>query len=111
MFREAARRLEVVLVEKPVQTVEEAQATLAQISKRQENGWDPDPPRDVSLNIPGFTLEAASQQGSRRCSVRRSRWTRRLASYGPDFHETGRQAARLVDKILKGWSRQRSTWR
>ena len=25
-----------------------------------------------------------------------------LASYGPDTHETGRQAARLVDKILKG---------
>ena len=25
-----------------------------------------------------------------------------LASYGPDYHETGRQAARLVDKILTG---------
>jgi putative ABC transport system substrate-binding protein len=25
-----------------------------------------------------------------------------LASYGPDYYETGRQAARLVDKILKG---------
>jgi putative ABC transport system substrate-binding protein len=25
-----------------------------------------------------------------------------LASYGPDFYESGRQAARLVDKILKG---------
>ena len=25
-----------------------------------------------------------------------------LASYGPDSHETGRLAARLVDKILKG---------
>ena len=31
-------------------------------------------------------------------------WVERgaLASYGPDFYETGRQAARLVDKILKG---------
>jgi putative ABC transport system substrate-binding protein len=31
-------------------------------------------------------------------------WAERgaLASYGQDFHETGRQAARLVDKILKG---------
>jgi putative ABC transport system substrate-binding protein len=27
-----------------------------------------------------------------------------LASYGPDFYESGRQAARLVDKILKGAS-------
>jgi putative ABC transport system substrate-binding protein len=25
-----------------------------------------------------------------------------LVSYGPDWYETGRQAARLVDKILKG---------
>jgi putative ABC transport system substrate-binding protein len=25
-----------------------------------------------------------------------------LASYGPDFYESGRQAARLVDKIIKG---------
>lgn len=25
-----------------------------------------------------------------------------LASYGPNLYETGRQAARLVDKILKG---------
>jgi putative ABC transport system substrate-binding protein len=25
-----------------------------------------------------------------------------LARYGPDTHETGRQAARLVDKLLKG---------
>jgi putative ABC transport system substrate-binding protein len=27
-----------------------------------------------------------------------------LASYGPDFYQSGRQAARLVDKILKGTS-------
>ena len=25
-----------------------------------------------------------------------------LASYGPDFYKSGPQAARLVDKILKG---------
>jgi putative ABC transport system substrate-binding protein len=25
-----------------------------------------------------------------------------LASYGPNFYESGRQAARLVDKIVKG---------
>ncbi len=31
-------------------------------------------------------------------------WVERggLASYGPGYHESGRQAARLVDKILKG---------
>ena len=25
-----------------------------------------------------------------------------LASYGPDFYESGRRAARLMDKIIKG---------
>ena len=37
-------------------------------------------------------------------NVRAAFWVERgaLASYGPDFHESGRQAARLVDKILKG---------
>jgi putative ABC transport system substrate-binding protein len=31
-------------------------------------------------------------------------WVERggLASYGPDFYASGRQAARLVDKIIKG---------
>jgi ABC-type uncharacterized transport system substrate-binding protein len=33
-----------------------------------------------------------------------------LASYGPDSYRTGRQAARLVDKI-QGRSRRRSPWR
>jgi putative ABC transport system substrate-binding protein len=55
------------------------------------------------LNIPGFILEAATQRGiptmfESAFSVERGA----LASYGPDYHETGRQAARLVDKILKG---------
>lgn len=27
-----------------------------------------------------------------------------LASYGPDFYESGRMAARIVDKIIKGSS-------
>ena len=65
-------------------------------------GWDPDA-APVSLNIPGFILEAASQQAIP-TMFDAAFWVERggLASYGPDYHETGRQAARLVDKILKG---------
>ena len=55
------------------------------------------------MNIPGFILEAASQRAIP-TMFDAAFWVEHggLASYGPDFHETGRQAARLVDKILKG---------
>jgi putative ABC transport system substrate-binding protein len=101
MYREAAHRLGVELIEKPVRTEEEAQATLAQISKDEVDGIL-EPPQ-ASLNIPGFSLEAASHQAIPTMFAAPF-WVERggLASYGPDFHETGRQAARLVDKILKG---------
>ncbi len=60
-------------------------------------------PAGISLNIPGFFLEAASEQGIPTMS-NGTFWVERggLASYGPDSYESGRQAARLVDKILKG---------
>jgi putative ABC transport system substrate-binding protein len=100
-YREAARRLGIELVEKPVRTEEEAQATLAQISKGKVDGILG--PISASLNILGFILETSSQQAIP-TMFGGAFWVERgaLASYGPDFHETGRQAARLVDKILKG---------
>lgn len=101
VYRDAAHRLGVVLVEKVVRTEEEAQVTLAQISKGEVDGILMR--SDVSLNIPGFALETVSQQ------VIPIMWDVSflierggLASYGPELHEIGRQAARLVDKILKG---------
>jgi putative ABC transport system substrate-binding protein len=101
VYREAARRLGIELIEKPVRTEEEAQTTLAQISKDEVDGIL-EPPQ-ASLNIPGFSLEVASHQAIPTMFAAPF-WVERggLASYGPDFHETGRQAARLVDKILKG---------
>ena len=101
VYREAAHRLGIELIEKPVRTEEEAQATLAQVRKGEVDGIL-EPPQ-ASLNIPGFSLEAASHQAIPTMFAAPF-WVERggLASYGPDFHETGRQAARLVDKILKG---------
>lgn len=61
-------------------------------------------PRQVSLNLAGFVLEVASQRAlptlfaSTFSEVERDG----LASYGPDIYESGQQAARLVDKILRG---------
>ena len=100
--RDAAHRLGIVLVEKVVRTEEEAQAALAQVRKGEVDGILQ--PHSGSLNIPGFILEAAPQQAIPTMFGGAAFWVERgaLASYGPDFHETGRQAARLVDKILKG---------
>jgi putative ABC transport system substrate-binding protein len=101
MYREAAHRLGIELVEQAVRTEEEAQATLAQVRKGEVDGILP--PRHASLNIPGFILEASSQQAIP-AMFDAAFWVERgaPASYGPDYHEIGRQAARLVDKILKG---------
>jgi putative ABC transport system substrate-binding protein len=101
VYRDAAHRLGMVLVEKPVRTEAEAQATLAQTSKGEVDGILV--PNRISLNIPGFILEMSSQRAiPTMCEVSFFVERGALASYGPELHEMGRQAARLVDKILKG---------
>ena len=60
-------------------------------------------PRSISLNIPGVILEIAAKRAlptmfDASFFVERTG----LASYSPDNYVLGRQAARLVDKILKG---------
>jgi len=101
VYRQAARRLGIDLVEKTVRTEEEARVTLAQIRKGEVDGILR--PSSPSLNIPGFILEAAAQRAIP-TMFNSTFWVERgaFASYGPDEYETGRQAARLVDKILKG---------
>jgi putative ABC transport system substrate-binding protein len=100
-YRDGARRLGLTLVERPVSTREEARAVLAGLHRREVDGVLA--PWGMSLNIPGFVLEACArlsipamfpemfyvEQGG-------------LASYSPDHQVSGRLAARLVDKILRG---------
>ena len=84
-----------------MQTEAEARATLARLRTGEVDGILTPP--TLSLNIPGLILEATSQQAIPTVFTGPF-WVERggLASYGPSFHETGRQAARLVDKIIKG---------
>ena len=101
VYREAAKRLGIVLVEKTLRTEKEAQAVLNRVQKGKIDGILR--PASSSLNIPGFILEGAARQGiptmfNAVFMVEQGA----LTSYGPDEYETGRQAARLVDKILKG---------
>jgi putative ABC transport system substrate-binding protein len=101
-YREAARRLGLVLVEQTVRTLAEAQATLAQVRKDEVDGILQPP--HIAWNIAGFIVEAAGQQGIPTMfdDVFWAEQGGGLASYGPDTHASGQQAARLVDKILKG---------
>ena len=102
-YRDAAHRLGIMILERPVTTMEEARDALAQVRRSEVDGilqWP-----SALLNISGFILEATRQRGIPAIFAG-SFWAERgaLATYGPDFHENGRQAARLVDKILKGTS-------
>jgi putative ABC transport system substrate-binding protein len=102
VYRAAAHRLGIVLVEQAVRTKKEILTVLSQVRQRKVDGLLS--PRCCTLNIPGFILEAATQQRIPTMFMNGAFWVERgaLATYGPDFYETGRQAARLVDKILKG---------
>lgn len=101
IYRDAARRLGIELVEQAVRTEEEAQTTLAAVRKGEVDGILQ--PYSSSLNIAGFILEAAVQQAIP-SMFSNAFWVERggLASYGPNPYESGRQTARLVDKIRKG---------
>jgi putative ABC transport system substrate-binding protein len=101
IYRDAALRLGLVLLERPVHSEQEAQATLAGTRKVEADGYLA--PRVPSLNIPGLIREVASKQAVPAMFhdpffVEQGG----LASYSANDHELGRQAARLVDKILKG---------
>lgn len=60
-------------------------------------------PRFVSLNIPGLVLEATSRQGIPTMFAQPFLVeSGALANYGASLRAAGIQAARLVDKIIKG---------
>jgi putative ABC transport system substrate-binding protein len=101
VYRDAAHHLGIMLVEKPVRTEEEARTILAQVQRGEVDGILT--PSSVSLNIPGFVLETTAQKAiptmfNGMFYVEQGG----LASYGPDYYDTGKQAARLVGKIFKG---------
>jgi putative ABC transport system substrate-binding protein len=81
--------------------LEEARDALASVQKVDIDGIMA--PRDVDLNIPGLVLEATTRQGIPSMFVAAFYLQHGgLASYGPSWFASGRQAARLVDKLMKG---------
>ena len=101
VYRDAAKQLGLTLVEKAVRTPEEARMVLVQIREKVDGILSP---WSTSLNIPGLILDAAAQQGIPTMfnAPFFPEKLGALASYAPDNYESGKQAARLVDKILKG---------
>jgi putative ABC transport system substrate-binding protein len=101
IYRDTARRLKIMLIEKTIRTQKEAQATFDDMRSNDVHGIVL--PRSLSFNIPGLALQATSRQ--RIPAMFFGPWYVEqggLASYGPDFYESGRRAARLMDKIIKG---------
>jgi len=101
VYRDAARRLGLTLVERPVRTQEEARNAITSVRRSQTDGILS--PRFLSLNIPGFMLDPTIRDTIPTMFhagflVERGG----LASYAASLEELGRQAAKLIDKILKG---------
>ena len=100
-YREAGRQLGITVVERPVRSEAEARSILGGLRKGEDglvaSGGS------MSFNIPGVVLDGTVQHriptmfNAAFFSERGA-----LASYGPDLAESGRQVARLVDKIMKG---------
>jgi putative ABC transport system substrate-binding protein len=100
-YRDTARRLGLTLVEKPLRTQDEAQVVIAGFRKADADGMVS--PRFLSLNIPGLILEPGPRQAMP-TMFHAAFFVERggLASYSANGHAMGRQAARLLDRILKG---------
>jgi putative ABC transport system substrate-binding protein len=101
VYRDAGRRLGLEVVDRPVRNDKEADTALAQLGRANIHGIIAPP--QTSLGIAGYVLEAARRR--RLPTMGGSTfWAEAggLAGYGADLHESGRQAARLVDRILQG---------
>jgi putative ABC transport system substrate-binding protein len=100
LLQQAAHRLEIELVEHAVRTEAEAHTLFSQIDQLKIDGILS--PTCCVFNIPGLIL--ALHQKIPTMFHTAGFWIERggLASYGPDTYISGRQSARIVEKIIKG---------
>jgi putative ABC transport system substrate-binding protein len=98
----SARQLKLDVLEYPVKTASEFKSSLAQMEVN---------PGDAIFQIADDLVESQGSVLLEEAKKRRMAtmfhsevWASRgsLAAYGPNYHEMGRQAADLVQKILKG---------
>lgn len=101
VHQDAARRLGLTLIERPVRSEDEARTIIGGFRKGDADGIVT--MRLLTSNISGFVLDLAPR-GALPTMFHAPYFVERggLASYGANIQELGKQAARLVDKILKG---------
>jgi putative ABC transport system substrate-binding protein len=100
-YRKAARRLGIELVERPVRNEQEAKAAFSALRKQRVDGILS--ARAPDLNLLGLMLKATTRQKiPTMFGAAFMVEDGGFASYGPSWYEAGRQAARMVDKIIKG---------
>jgi putative ABC transport system substrate-binding protein len=90
------------LIEQIVHTTAQAQTILSEVHQYKIDGILA--PRCCAFNITGLILEATTQQRIPTMFHTAAYWIAEgaFASYGPDLYTSGRHAARIVDKILRG---------
>jgi len=100
--RTAASRLRLTLLERSITAILEVEPGLAELKEGGQDGILI-VQSGTNLNIPGRSLEVATSNGIP-AMYPASFWSNvgALVSYGPDQYAQGRQAARLVHKILTG---------
>ena len=99
-LRQAATRLGITLLERPLRSRPEARRALGGIRKGEVDGVLPG---GESLNIAGYAMQAGYER--KVPAILPRSWMADyggLASYGPSWYGLGRRAAVLVDKILNG---------
>jgi len=100
-YRDAGRNLKIAVIDKPARSEEAVKTALAMVKKGEIHGMLA--PRTTTLNIPGYIRETGARLAlpTMFASVFFAE-NGGLASYTPHSYESGRMAARIVDKIVKG---------
>ncbi len=100
-YRGAGSRLGIAVMERTVRTEAEAQAVFAEVRKGDVDGILA--PVVPLLNIIGMVVETGSRKGIPTMFPGAFLLEQGgLASYAPAYYASGREAARLVDKIMRG---------
>jgi putative ABC transport system substrate-binding protein len=98
--RDAAIRLHIELIERPVRSQEAARQAIMMLRQGEVDGVLPVGGR---FNISGYALQASHQYHIPALFARA--WMAEyggLASYGPSWYGLGQEAAGLVDRLLRG---------